>query len=1199
MLPPQSRETLVETLVAARHAANLSIRRAATLAKVPPSTAQGWFEGRLPTPALTPHFLDLLQALGLIGSDDERAAWQRAVSSARSAPVVGESPYVGLRSYTAQEAAVYVGRERAYEALVEACLRPDAPRPIVVVGDSGAGKSSLLAAGLVGHACAPGGPMDGASPVSARVAELPTLTVPDGCRLLVVDQFEEAEALPPEERTAVFEALARLTAQVTCVVAITATAFGFAMRDERLAASLASPVLVGPLTPDEYAHIIEEPARRHGRTVAPDLVRLILRDLTLYGEPSPGTALPLLSSAMRRCWVAAQGATLTAAHYLATGGLWSALDEEAEAVYSALDERQQSLARRLMLALIQVDGDRILRRSIPLDDLDDDMSPVLDAFLGARLFALTGGAVAVSHDALLSRWERLRTWIEEERASLLIARRIQMAAQVWDEGGRQDDALMPVEAELWSSWARQKSAPLLSARENNFISSSLDLADTQQSAQADTIMRLRRRQQLAVAAAVIAITMLVVAVLAGLQSSYLREAAQASERSAQARQLALIADEVRADEPNPAGQLSVASLSLDESVESRSAVLKSAGTPLPTRATGPSGTTLIDHIEDADLTLRADSSGEVTLWRGGEIDGEAETLVSGGNQLFALKGTVVDGRVLALIGGQQTAAVWDLTGEPREILELGEDTVAYSAAWVGSTVLVGTLEGTIRRADLASADAPERLPDIALADEVAVTGLDATEDLIFAGGGASLVEVFRPDGSRVADIPVEGTVFAVDVSPDGGEVLVGTAQGFGYRYSTAPSGPALLTSLEFEGSANAVAHLGDRLLVGGSFGELREYTPGWELVRAYPEPTVVTSLDARGGDILAGATSGTVTAWRPDEDPEVLDLTDGRFYGVYSGSDAVLLGSTAGGLVVRRDGAGWVEMPVQAPPAGDAYTGYAILSEDATVLVNQTAAGSLVTLERTGDRFDAVDSMPGQEALADVEVSASGRYLALGYRGEPGYHLFSRDGDGWAPLAVLEDTWAGGSGFSPDEGLFVAMHVDGRSALLWRLGDEGPEKAATLTLADEAIPLDYAFSARGTLAVGDTAGRITVFDVTAPDEPAVLHELVEARSELTQVGFGRGGELLYAATREGRLWVWRLGDGAAELELSLRPGATTVTGAAWMDGHFVMALNGGRSVAWPDDPAAARDRLCEDFGSRISEEEWGSLVPGVPLTDGC
>jgi hypothetical protein len=134
-------------------------------------------------------------------------------------------------------------------------------------------------------------------------------------------------------------------------------------------------------------------------------------------------------------------------------------------------------------------------------------------------------------------------------------------------------------------------------------------------------------------------------------------------------------------EPNTAAQLSVASLAIDGSVESRSAVLRSAGTALPTRATGPSGTTVVDHIEESDLIVRADSSGTATLWRGGSVGGQAETFASGGGQLFAVKGAVVDGRTLVFVGGQQTAAVWDVTEEPREVVDLGEDTVAYSASW--------------------------------------------------------------------------------------------------------------------------------------------------------------------------------------------------------------------------------------------------------------------------------------------------------------------------------------------------------------------------------------------------------------------------------------------------------------------------------------------------------------------------------------
>lgn len=50
----------------ARVSQSLSVRAAAQLSKVPPSTMQGWLQGRhFPTPALRPKFLALVEYLGL------------------------------------------------------------------------------------------------------------------------------------------------------------------------------------------------------------------------------------------------------------------------------------------------------------------------------------------------------------------------------------------------------------------------------------------------------------------------------------------------------------------------------------------------------------------------------------------------------------------------------------------------------------------------------------------------------------------------------------------------------------------------------------------------------------------------------------------------------------------------------------------------------------------------------------------------------------------------------------------------------------------------------------------------------------------------------------------------------------------------------------------------------------------------------
>ena len=134
-----------------------------------------------------------------------------------------------------------------------------------------------------------------------------------------------------------------------------------------------------------------------------------------------------------------------------------------------------------------------------------------------------------------------------------------------------------------------------------------------------TIHRLRVRQWVAVGAFVVAVAMALSAFLFGARSERFRVQAEAATHSAQARQIALVADEVRPVTPNVAAQLSVAALSLDDSVETRSAVVQSAGSEVPTRATGPAGNTNVAASADGRTIVRADSAGEVSIWRDGGI----------------------------------------------------------------------------------------------------------------------------------------------------------------------------------------------------------------------------------------------------------------------------------------------------------------------------------------------------------------------------------------------------------------------------------------------------------------------------------------------------------------------------------------------------------------------------------------------------
>lgn len=1204
MKPPLGRAALVELLARVRQRQGLSIRRAAAAAGVAPSTVQGWFEGKhLPTPALTPNFLGLLATLGLIESDEDRDAWVNALAGMRGCTVIDEPPYVGLRAYRADEADLYRGRERSYAEVVRDCTRGDRAGliTVIVIGDSGAGKSSLLGAGLAGRAVAPGGPLEGLTVVWVEPAALPQFTAPQEPCLILVDQFEEAQKLPPAEQRAVFDALADLPDHATVVVALTADAFGFAMRDDRFSTHLDTHVRVASLTDKEYRRIIEEPATLHGRQISPALTSLILRDLHEYGEPTPGTVLPLLSSALRRCWVASTGETITTADYLRIGGLWSSLNDAAESVRASFAPEDQPLVRRLMLSLVRVDGNRILRRRIATSQLGDELRPIADAFVAARLLVEQDGQLSIAHDALLSRWERLRHWVDEESASLLIGRRIHMATQLWDEGGRSHEALMPVEAELWQAWSDAEGAPLLSALEREFIDASLAHAQANEASQRRTIRRIRSRQWAAMAASVLAVVMMISALVASARSKEFREQAEAATRSAQARQVALVANEVRAMTPNIAGQLSAAALELGEAVESRSAVVKSAGTLMPARATGPSGNTMLAAAPDGQLIARGDSSGTISLWRDGTLDGAPETFDSGGGQLFALRVIVLDGRVLALAGGQRTASIWDVTASPELLGEFGPDTTTYSVASHGTTILFGTLSGQIRRIDVADPDAPVELAPLEVSAEAATVGLAASDRGILAGGRPGMLEVFSTDGTPRSPLSIQGTALSISASPDGQEFLVGSTQGAATLLRADGDSLAQALTLELPGTIHSVAHAGERLYLAGAFGEVREYTHDGELLQSWPERTMAVSLSVQGSTLLVGATEGSTSLWDIDQRANILEVPEGvKLYNLIDGGDVVLVGSSTGAQILAPDGETWRPLPILTDSPDDELNPYFGLSGDGAVLVNQsTTTGALLTFERDGDAYREVHALPLERGLADILVSPRGRFLALGYRGEAGYDLFEREGEGWQ-LRAFVDGWPGGSAFSSDEGQFISMGVQGQDYNVWDITDVGqPRLLVNMTTTDDVVPIAFDYSPSGTLAVGDSAGDITLFDMSDPSSPSVTQRLRQARSSISQVSFSSDGARLLASTREGMVWLWRVDGDQVRLDLQLSPDDSAVQGVLAYRDWVLMSLSDGQVTAWPLDTESALSQICAKLGTRLSETEWERHVEGVPFTQGC
>src|ERR1700761_238281 len=454
-----------------RGVAGLSIRDVSAATGIPTATLGDYFNGRHAPP---PRDRTLERILDACGVTDPAlvAVWTAARDRVRPTPgrpaATAPAPSRGLAFFRTEDAGWFFGRQDLTGRLArEARALRAQGLPMVVTGPSGAGKSSLLRAGLI-PALTPGTAVvvvnPGAHPAEALAAALPAVQPGepgggDGLAV-IVDQFEEvfAPGVADAEREELIERLYALarpapggTPGALVVLGLRADFYGRALADHRLAPSLQDgQVVVGPMTGEEVREAIVGPARAARLDLEPGLVDLMLRDLrpvsARRGAHDPG-ALPLLSYALLSTWQERRGRRLTIEGYQASGGITNAVARAADQAYAELTTDQQRAARRLFLRLVWVADDGAdTRRRMPLAELgeaaEDDLSTALALFVDRRLITSDENKAEIPHEALLTAWPQLRSWIDEGRAELVIARRIAESAQLWQDSGRDDADLL-------------------------------------------------------------------------------------------------------------------------------------------------------------------------------------------------------------------------------------------------------------------------------------------------------------------------------------------------------------------------------------------------------------------------------------------------------------------------------------------------------------------------------------------------------------------------------------------------------------------------------------------------------------------------------------------------------------------------------------------------------------------------------------
>ena len=410
-----------------------------------------------------------------------------------------DRPFKGLSSFGPEDAELFFGRDEEARDLAEQ-LR--AHSLVTVTGVSGAGKTSLIQAGVLRHMAEqvvvvmrPGsGPMvallaalEEHAPDRVHAVRHATYGAGDAPSvdrnlLLVVDQAEELLTLTQEaaERERFGAALGALTA-------LPRTHVAFSVREDFFARLADVSSLRGHY--NRSVAVVTRPAR-------PQLLETLTRPAALFGhvfeeglaeemvetvadEPA---ALALLQFCADQLWSqrAPDTLRLTRAAYLAVNGVEGAMASHADRVFDALSTAQQVEGRRLLQRLVTAKLTKEPRRRADLLESAPDQERgrfVLHRLTEARLlrvYQADDGSpmVEVAHEALLRHWQRLEDWMGEDESEQRMLRSLGHAARLWDHAGRASDLLWRGNTLLAYGLWRQGSDAVLTSLEAAFAEAS-------------------------------------------------------------------------------------------------------------------------------------------------------------------------------------------------------------------------------------------------------------------------------------------------------------------------------------------------------------------------------------------------------------------------------------------------------------------------------------------------------------------------------------------------------------------------------------------------------------------------------------------------------------------------------------------------------------------------------------------------------